>query len=256
MVTADKKLILVTIVLVVLLVFVFWPKKKSFMESDKLIFNPVKCEHDFIRLGRPNDGGYVMLDNSFGSSVILGYGVSDDCSFENDVTERFGINGYIFDHTVDSPPPNMNKERVNFVKEGISDNDNEENLKSLEYHIEKYAKDANNIILKMDVEGAEWKSLKNADLSKVSQLIIEMHDMDTNADWELIKRINDQFYLVNIHGNNHSALTKIDGKDFPQVIECTWVRKDLIKEPVEYRERNSLNNQCNKNTPEFEHYLI
>lgn len=251
----EKVALVVIAVLAVILVFACWPKQKSFMESESLIFNPVKCEHDFIRLGGPNDGGYVMLDNSFGSSVILGYGVSDDCSFENDVTERFGIKGYIFDHTVEGPPTNINKERLTFVKEGISDNDNEKNLKSLEYHIEKYAKDADNIILKMDVEGAEWKSLKNADLSKVSQLIIEMHDMN-NADWELIKRINDQFYLVNIHGNNHDPLTKIDGKDFPRVIECTWVRKDLINDPVEYRERNLLNNQCSKNTPELDHYLI
>jgi hypothetical protein len=76
------------------------------------------------------------------------------------------------------------------------------------------------------------------------------------ADWNLIKKLNDQFFLVNIHGNNHSHLTKINDKTFPQVIECTWVRKDLINEPVEYRERNSLNNQCNTKLPEFDHYLI
>ena len=224
--------------------------------KNTLIFNPVKCEHDFIRLGSNDDGGYVMLDNSFGSSVILGYGVSDDCSFENDVTERFGIKGYIFDHTIEKPPLNMDKQRITFVKEGISDNDSEENLKSLGYHIDKYARDANNIILKMDVEGAEWKSLKNADLSKVSQLIIEMHDMDTNADWELIKRINDNFYLVNIHGNNNGSIIKINNKDFPQVIECTWVRKDLIKNPIEYKEANPLNKQCTSKKPAIGHYLI
>jgi hypothetical protein len=224
------------------------------MSSD-LIFSPVKCEHDFIRLGRPNDGGYVMLDNSFGSSVILGYGVSDDCSFENDVTERFGIKGYIFDHTVERPPPNMNSSKITFIKEGISDTDNEENLKSLQYHIDKYAKDTDNIILKMDVEGAEWKSLKNADLSKVTQLIIEIHDMD-KADWNLIKKLNDQFFLVNIHGNNYSQMTKIDGKDFPRVIECTYVRKDLITDPVEYREINTLNQKCNSNGDELYHHLI
>jgi hypothetical protein len=225
------------------------------MTSD-LIFSPVKCEHDFIRLGDKYDGGYVMLDNSFRSSVILGYGVGHTCLFENEVTERFGIKGYIFDHTLEGPPHNMNKERITFIKEGISDNDNEENLKSLQYHIDKYAKDTENIILKIDVEGAEWKSLKNADLSKVSQLLIEFHEMDKDADWDLIKRINDQFYLVNIHGTNCGPMTIVNGKKFPKYIECTWVRKDLINEPIEYKEMNSLNERCDPNKDELEHVLI
>ena len=224
------------------------------MKSNDLIFSPVKCEHDFIRLGRENDGGYVMLDNSFGSSVILGYGVSDDCSFENDVTEHFGISGYIFDHTVEGPPQNMNSSKITFVKEGISDTDNEENLKSLEYHMNKYAKDQD-VILKMDVEGAEWKSLKNADLSKVTQLVIEMHNME-NPDWDIIKKLNERFYLVNIHGNNHSPLITLNDKTFPQVIECTWVRKDLIKDPIEYKEINPLNQKCSRNSDELVFELV
>lgn len=242
--------LLVIVLLFVILALIVLPRSKK----SNRIFNPIKCEHEFIRLGSQNDGGYVILDDSFGSSVVLGYGVSNDCSFENNITERFGIRGYIFDHTIDEPPKNMS-DKITFIKEGISDNDDEKDLKSLEYHIRKYVKDSESIILKMDVEGAEWKSLKNADLSRVSQLIIEFHSMHT-ADWNLIKRLNQQFYLVNIHGNNHSPLVKIHERMFPEVIECTWVRKDLINEPIEYTNMNPLNNRCDPNTEELEHVLI
>jgi uncharacterized Rossmann fold enzyme len=87
-------------------------------------------------------------------------------------------------------------------------------------------------------------------------LIIEIHWFDKDPDWELLKNINDQFYLVNIHGNNHSQLVKVNDTMFPQVIECTYVRKDLIKEPIEYREPNPLNQKCNNNSDELYFDLI
>lgn len=211
-------------------------------------FPQVKCEHNFIRLGRDNDGGYILLDNKFDSSVIFGYGVNDDCSFENDITERFGLKGYIFDHTIENPPPNMN-DRITFVKEGIS-HQNDDLLKTLQYHMDKYAPGNGNIILKIDVEGAEWKSLENADLSRVSQLIIEFHDMH-EADWDLIDKLNNEFYLVNIHGNNYGGYITLDDNSFPRVIECTWVRKDLIKEPIDHPEFNRSNHPCKRDSEEI-----
>ncbi len=42
-----------------------------------------KCE--IVRLGRENDGGYSVPKNSLqNSKVVLGFGLSDDWSFEED----------------------------------------------------------------------------------------------------------------------------------------------------------------------------
>lgn len=226
------------------------------MYIDKIerIFRPVYTEYPLIRIGQEGDGGYLIVNNKFNTSLILGYGVNDDASFENQLTEHFGIDAYVFDHTIDKPPE-MGP-RVKYIKEGISDRD-EKDVKSLKYHMDKYLKnDGSFCILKMDVEGAEWKSLKNADLSRVSQIILEMHDMGTEADFDLIKKINTDFYLISIHGNNYGGYCSSRGKKFPKVIECTWVRKEFIHNPVYYDGVHEMNMPCNANEPELEFELI
>lgn len=235
-------LILVTLVLIVI-----------YLDAYEPIFRPIHTEFPVKRIGRDNDGGYLIVDNKFNTSTILGYGVNDDASFENQLTEHFGINAYVFDHTIEKPPELG--PRVKYVKEGISDCD-EDQLKSLKYHVDKYVpNDGSYYILKMDVEGAEWKSLKNADLSRVSQIILEMHTMD-KADFDLIKKINRDFYLVSIHGNNYGKYVTAKGKKFPDVIECVWVRKEFIKNPISYDGVHELNMPCNPDTPEMEFELI
>lgn len=225
-----------------------------YVDTTEKIFRPIYPEFEIKRIGRDNDGGYLIVNNKFNTSVILGYGVNDDASFENQITEHFGIDAYVFDHTIENPPELG--PRVKYIKEGISDRD-EKDVKSLKYHMNKYLKDDGTYcILKMDVEGAEWKSLKNADLSRVSQIILEMHDMDTEADFELIKSINKDFYLISIHGNNHSGYGNVKGKKFPQVIECTWVRKEFIKNPVYYDGVHELNMPCYAGHPDMEFELI
>jgi hypothetical protein len=82
----------------------------------------------------------------------------------------------------------------------------------------------------MDVEGCEWDVLKTADLSRVTQLIIELHDMQ-DAPLEVITKLNESFYLAHIHGNNchnHPWIYIDRVHRMPRYLECTYVRKDLV----------------------------
>ena len=179
------------------------------------------------RVGPNKDGGYVMLDSLFGASCMIGYGVNEAVHFDNEFVNKYNVPAYIFDHTVNEPE-NLDP-KITFTKEGIADK-NEAPLFTLQTHVKRHVPDGEQFLLKMDIEGAEWDVFRTADLSRVTQLIAEIHDLD-KAPIEVLELINEKFYLVHIHGNNHpkQPYVQIDRvRKMPTVLECTWVRKDLV----------------------------
>lgn len=204
------------------------------------------------RYGRDEDGGYVIHNDPLGATHLLGYGVDKDVSFENQLTEAWGIKAHIFDHTIDEVPetgPN-----VTYIKEGIGASDAPP-LFSLENHVKRFVPDGDNFILKMDVEGAEWDVLRSADLSRVSQLIVEFHELQEGHS-DVLRKLNETFYLVHIHGNNchNQPWMYIDRVHvMPRYIECTYVRKDLVTAvPTTQKFPTSLDAKCRKDAPELE----
>jgi len=53
---------------------------------------------NFIRLGRNNDGGYVLpVEALEAADVLMGYGIADDISFEREFSRRFNKPSFGFD---------------------------------------------------------------------------------------------------------------------------------------------------------------
>jgi hypothetical protein len=196
------------------------------------MFQPWDVGVEKVRIGsKGGDGGYVILNSNFGSKFILGYGVDKDLSFENEMTERYGMKGTVFDHTIEDVP-NTSAE-VKYIPEGIGSKD-EYPLFTLATHVKRYIPDGESYILKMDVEGCEWDVLRTADLSRVTQLIIELHEMQ-NFPKEIIEKLDEKFYLAHIHGNNchNQPWVQLDRwRKMPRYLECTYVRKDLVSGAV------------------------
>jgi hypothetical protein len=192
------------------------------------MFHPWNVGLEKIRVGnKQGDGGYVIIDSNFDSKIILGYGVDKDLSFENEMTERFGMKGFVFDHTINEVP-NVS-ENVSYFPEGIGITDSAP-LFTLESHVKRFVPDGESFILKMDVEGCEWDVIRTADLSRVTQLIIELHEMQ-DAPLDVIEKLNESFYLAHIHGNNchNQPWSRIDRiRMIPRYLECTYIRKDLV----------------------------
>ena len=62
--------------------------------------------YDLMRLGRNNDGGYLVGKNSvLKSSTLISFGIHDDCSFEKDFKDFKNFKNLkvlCFDYTVDN----------------------------------------------------------------------------------------------------------------------------------------------------------
>ncbi len=190
-------------------------------------------DYPLVRVGLQNrDGGYVMLNDFASGEIAYSFGICNDVSWDT-VMAELGYNIFMYDHTIERLP--YDREEFHFFKEGISGIDEEAApLKSLKYYINKNGHiKTKNMILKMDVEGAEWDFLETVDarlLKQFDQIVFEFHEIvQTKREDKIIKllnKLNKTHQLIHLHGNNSGYIVKIGDTCFPNVLEATYVNKD------------------------------
>ena len=199
------------------------------------IFKPSESreEHEFVRVGRPNDGGYIMLD-IFGAStdkVAYSFGIADDVSWDSDMADR-GYSIYMYDHTIDELP--CSRDEFHFFRKGISDTaypkDELETLGNL-IKINGHDK-CKEMILKMDVEGAEYGFINNTKsdiFDKFEQIVMEFHDLLSDEEREARIKALDKLLIthvpVHIHANNLGDVLFLDDEAFADCIEVTYINR-------------------------------
>lgn len=206
-------------------------------------------QHEKERVGSQNDGGYVIL-KGLEYDCFISCGVGENIEFENQILEQnpnlFGKT-YIYDGTVNGTPGN--KLDKYFYRKNISPKETQttSNLKSV---ISKNK----NILLKMDIEGAEWewfKSVTSKELGHVKQMVVEFHGVTTLKKLKLIKKINKTHFLIHCHANNADlTLVQVANLKIPQLLELTFIRKNEVKSlkkntdpiPTNLDQRNVLDN--------------
>lgn len=89
------------------------------------------------------------------------------------------------------------------------------------------------MILKMDVEGAEWDFLQETSselLGKFLQITFELHDLTDEANAEKIIPALEKLRLTHdpvwIHANNNGIIEEAGGIRMPQFLEITYVNKE------------------------------
>ena len=187
-----------------------------------------------IRLGNKGDGGYVIANIPYYDCYISA-GVGGDESFSNDIINHFNITeSHGFDGTINALPLNR-PTNMSFYKMNLSTYKSKHTV-NLRTYINKF----DNIFLKMDIEGHEFpwlNSLSLDDLNKFKQITIEFHGInDDSFGFEqslkinCLKKLFKTHYIVHAHGNNNCGVTN----NIPDVIEITYVRKDVIGNDFEY----------------------
>lgn len=196
---------------------------------------------DLVRAGAPHDGGYLMLDDFLKSNgIAYSFGIADEISWDLDMASR-GYDVFMYDHTIDKLPVELDK--LHFFKEGIADSDATcAALHSLEHYVQKNQhEECQNMILKMDVEGAEWGFLSMVDsqlLNQFDQIIFEFHDLNAPRNTEQVlsalKKINETHALIHLHPNNCANGIAFNGKIFHDVLEATYVSRKKYRVTEDY----------------------
>ena len=195
----------------------------------KDILKPYKTNAPKIRIGGKHDGGYVINDiPGIKYDALYSYGSNDQIDFERAFYDKFKIDAYTYDHTIDSITDKP--DYVHFFKEGVSGVPRPElPTNTIKNHIiNNNHQDYSNIFMQMDIEGHEWETLMYSNLCQFAQIVLEMHlYVNIEVVLNVLKKLDHTFVCTHVHGNNHPIQPWVD-INFPQVLEVTYVRRDLV----------------------------
>ncbi len=202
------------------------PDAEAFLSALVVYHSPVAK----TRLGRDNDGGYVICDHLGPYDLLLSGGIGDDNSFEIDFIGRYHVDCYAFDHSVD----NAQEEhpRLKFIKKSIGPINSEHSS-----NLKEFTSQCDNSFLKLDIEGGEFawiSALAAGELLKLKQIVIEIHGRfgyDFSEIGDLLGKLNANHVLVHFHANNCCSTFNVGGIAVPKVFECTFIRKDCYPPP-------------------------
>jgi hypothetical protein len=216
--------------------------------------------YEKTRLGGPNDGGYVCLDDFHEIDTAFSFGIENNVSWDLDVAAR-GLIVHQFDHTVDAPCPEDT--RMVFHKKMITDKSGP-GTESLQALIQQHDRglERPNIFLKIDIENHEWAVLDSTPpelLKRIAQITGEFHAFEclSYPVWRerterILKKLTNQFALIHVHANNCAASSTIANVSIPNVMEFTFVNRSMYKlEPSDEVFPGPLDAPCNPSVPDI-----
>lgn len=185
------------------------------------------------RWGPNADGGYVVpAELMHSGTLLLTGGIADDLRFEADVAQRVpGICFVMFDHTI-AALPGHTPNNATWHRLGLAAQDSNGFVSLDSAAALAKLTSTDSLILKLDIEGAEWdvlESVSDSLLDRVAVLIIEFHDFSRREEWhryrQILERLHTRLRPVHVHGNNHSTIRTIHRYDvqIPEVLEVTFV---------------------------------
>ena len=128
---------------------------------------------------------------------------------------------------------------VHFTKKHLGVINNDATI-TLDHWVERNKPSNDDLILQMDIEGAESAVLLNVSrdtLRRFRIMVIEMHDLERFMDrhaFFIIKstfeRLPDDFYIVHNHPNNYCRSVRRGSFVIPRVLEMTLIRKDRVNQ--------------------------
>jgi hypothetical protein len=197
---------------------------------------PLDCGKKLIRIGGAGDGGYLIPDDLDGIEYCFSPGVGPMSEFESQLADR-KIMSFLADYSVDTPP--TMRPEFTFDKKYLGST-NSERFMTLASWKDKYLKGyTGDLILQMDIEGAEYRvilSTPNELLSQFRILVIEFHGLDRLFDpvvfqlyYSCFDKLLESFYIAHIHPNNCCRSVRKGSIEVPRVMEFTFLHKKRVR---------------------------
>lgn len=207
------------------------------------LLRPMDAGHSLVRIGSEADGGYLVPDDLDGITACFSPGVAGTASFEA-VLERRGIVPYLADFSVAGPPAGC--EHMRFERKFLGTSESEE-YTTLGAWVARHPEAATgDLILQMDIEGAEYDVIANVAPSLLERfriVIVEFHYLECLAQpfaharmAAAFRKLDHSFVPVHVHPNNYAGIAVIAGLRMPRMLEITYLRRDRCRRLVPRRD--------------------
>ena len=220
-------------------------------------FRPKSVGKKLIRIGGKGDGAYLLPDDLSGISTCFSPGVDVTSTFEEELAERYGINSFMVDFSVDKPA--IDNKFFHFDKKFLG-NKNDEKFIRLEDWVKNNTNDDSDLLLQMDIEGAEYEVIIDTPgevFKKFRIMAIEFHFLDMMFNKNAFKmveavfdKLSSDFTVAHIHPNNSRPIINKNSIDIPELLEFTFLRNDRVELSLEkLKFPHALDEQCVPHRP-------
>jgi hypothetical protein len=203
------------------------------------LLTPYDIDKPKIRIGPHTDGGYIFADCLSKDQTVVSYGIGTEYRFDMAMAGR-GHDVYMFDHTIEGIK--FGHRKLHFFREGVARRSHPEKcVFSIKDHLDKHRIQGRQLILKMDVEGAEYEAIEDVPdetLNRFEQIILEVHWLDKLGEFiyrdrfcRVFRKLNRIFTLFHVHANNwngQNGLSIVGGIPVSSLLELSYIKSSLV----------------------------
>ena len=202
---------------------------------------PKPMPFDLICVGNGKDGTYLIPNDLIGIDACFSPGVNNYKFFEDYLAKNFNIKSHMCDftsdiHKFDTP---LIEGLQTFRKKWLDVNGSDDSITLEDWINECSPNPEDDLILQMDIEGAEFRNLNNLKddiLNRFRIIVIEIHGFgavlsnQNNEVQDLLIKLTQSFDVVHATANNccGEVLDSEFKINLPNLIEMTFLRKDRI----------------------------
>ena len=196
------------------------------------LISPWPSKSNLVRIGSQGDGGYVLNeeDRDQTTSLFSG-GIEDNNDFEMELAE-LGVSGLQIDNSIDEAP--RKHQHLSFKKATVGTESGDFSVKSF-----LASQNEQRLLIKLDVEGAEWSTLDELSISELSSvicLVAEFHFLGKLNQSDFLERVMRVFSKIRAAGlypcfispNNVTGVDIHGGVAIPRNLEITFTKKENI----------------------------
>lgn len=190
------------------------------------------CE--LIRLGEQHDGGYLMCGNLLSAGAAYSYGINGYDKWGCDVSLKLRAPVHQYDcFNLDRPPCAGGNTIFHgqCIGDPASKDDQGRVFDTLASQMTANGDGGRRVIVKMDVEGAEWDTFLKAPAEvfrRIDQMAVEFHGVDQEKYVDAIRRLKTYFHVAHVHFNNYSCQSGLE--PFPAwAYEVLFVNRQLAE---------------------------
>jgi hypothetical protein len=205
------------------------------------LMTPVGAGRELIRLGGAKDGGYLVPNDLLEIEACFSPGTNNFKRFEDQILSAYGIKSFMCDFSsdVDKFQTPLAPDSQFFEKKWLDIDGASDSIEINEW-VESNTEAASDLILQMDIEGAEYRNLiatRRSTMSRFRIIILELHGLGALGDREFLNgvflpamlNVTHDHVCVHAHANNCcGAVDFSDDLVVPQLIELTFLRRDRL----------------------------